>query len=541
MPDMPDDSREELTSRARAFIRGLVRGADVRNGSDYDLKARILAAVAYGIQTQASVLTRLLDPRKSFGVFLREYAGIQGVGGSLLETSIAAQRASGYAIITSSTNTQLQLSGSVLTHADGTAYATTANATTAGTGKVLRAGHRSGRRRIYQGHEGAGFVTAADGEVYSFTPTGELCAIYGSSNGAYSHQYTVDLYNELDADPAMHDQFVQQFGAVVSIRAASGGLVGNKDAKDTLTLSSPSGTISATARILRLTGGRDELNVSAMQSAIRELQGTRLGTMTLEEIRQIGLGYPTTKFREFFLFPGKYGVGTYEIMPVAEDGVLVNSTDLAAIDDYVAARTSPVDKFTATTLNDEKDNLVTLEVKVAPNLGPDWNLPEGGTRAVGVSVASTVSRVNLLTTAGMEVDDRVIVSCAQAADPFCTYIVQRRITAIGVTYIDVDSPLPYPPVAGQAVVTPGGPLGQDIIDAVYAHYDAQSPSGVNTSPSVQYQRYPAPASTENIQGLYARVADVEGVLDTSGYYTAAPTLAYNDVLFPGAIEIKMWT
>ena len=78
MPEMPDDSREELTQRARSFIRGLVRGADVRNGSDYDLKARILAAVAYGIQTQASTLTRLLDPRKAFGVFLREYAGIQG-------------------------------------------------------------------------------------------------------------------------------------------------------------------------------------------------------------------------------------------------------------------------------------------------------------------------------------------------------------------------------------------------------------------------------------------------------------------------------
>jgi hypothetical protein len=90
-------------------------------------------------------------------------------------------------------------------------------------------------------------------------------------------------------------------------------------------------------------------------------------------------------------------------------------------------------------------------------------------------------------------------------------------------------------------VTPGGPLGQAVIDAIYQHYNAQSPSGVNASPSIQYYRYPAPESTENVQGLYAIIAGIDGVIDTYGYYSSASSLAYNDVLVPGAIQIKMWT
>lgn len=543
MPTLPSDTREEITQRARNIIRGLVRGADVRNGSDYDLKARILAAVAFAMQSQASVIVRLLDPRKAFGVFLREFCDIQGVGGTLLETSIAAQKATGKVIILSSSGGQTQNNGSVLTHADGTTYTLTANATTSATAtKTLRVGHRSGRRRLYQGHVGGGFINVSDNEVYRFTPTGEYCAIYGQSNGVYSSQYLFDLFNELDADPSMHDTFVQQFGTVASITATVGGKAGNKDAKDTLTIASPSGTIQATAHILNLSGGRDGLTASEMQAAIRDLQRSRLGTMTLEEIRNLGLSYPTTEMRECFVFPGKNGMGSYELLPIAKDGNFVNSTDLAEFDDYVAARVSPVDKFIVSTLEDVLDNLVTLEVRVAANLGPDWSLPSGGTTAVTVIGGSTVTRVNVSSVSGMEVGDRVIISCAQASDPYVPYIVQRRITAIdgGTPYIDLDSPLPYPPVAGQSFVTPGGPLGQAVIDALYAHYDAQSPSATNTSPFIRYYRYPAPESTENIQGLFAKVAAVEGVLDTYGYYSGTPSLQFNQVLVPGAVQIKMW-
>lgn len=541
MPEFPSDTREELVTRARALIRNLVRGADVSNGSDYDMKARVIAAVAYGLQTQAEVITRLLDPRKAFGAFLREYADTMGVGGSLVETSIAAQKASGQAVLISSTNTQLQASGSALTHADGTAYVTTANATTAGTGKVIRAGFRSSRRRIFQGHVGGGFVSPAAGEVYQFAPTSEYAAVLGVSNGSATQQYLVDLYNDLDSDPAMHDTLTQVFGAVVDIQASAGGLVGNKDAKDTLTLTSPSGTIQATAYILRLSGGRDQLTTGQMQAAIRDLQGTRLGAMTLEEIRQLGLSYPWLSLRELFVFPGKNGVGTYEIQPIASDHVHVTSADRNAIRTHMLARMSPADDIATSTATEVTDNLVTLEVRVADGYGPDWKLATGNTAALTVGVGSTTTRVVLASTTGIEVDDRIIVSCAQGSSPYAPYIVQRRVTAVAAGYVDVDSALPYPPVATTSFVTPGGPLGQAVIDAIYAHYDAQSPSGVNASPAIQYYRYPAPASTENIQGLYARVADVRGVLDSYGYYSSAPSLAYNEVLHPGAIQIKMWT
>lgn len=540
MPEFPSDTRDELVIRARALIRGLVRGADVSNGSDYDIKARVLAAVAYGLQTQAETIVRLLDPRKAFGVFLREYADVQGVGGNLLETTIAAQKASGKAIIVSSTSGQTQTSGSVLTHADGTQYTLTANATTASAGATVYCGHRSGRKRIFQGHTGGGFASPTLGDVYTFTPTGEYAAVLGIATGTPSQQCLIDLYNDLDADPAIHDTLVQVNGAVASIQASVAGLAGNKDAKDTLTIASPVGTIQATAYILYLRGGRDQLSTGQIQAAIRDLQATRLGAMTVGEIRDIVLEYPHISLRDAFVFPGKNGIGTYEIMPLASDKTFVNAADRADIRTHAMANMSPADDVLVTQVVEQADNLTTLEVRVAPNMGPDWNLASGGTAALVVGVGSTTTRVVLASTTGIEVNDRVIVSCARATAPYCTYLVQRRVTAVAAGYVDVDSALPYPPVATTSFVTPGGPLAQAIIDAIYAHYDAQSPSGLNASPSIQYVRYPAPQATESIQGLYARVAAVEGVLDTYGHYSGVPSLAYNEVLTPGAIQIKMW-
>lgn len=540
MPDFPAYTRDELVQRARDIIRGLLRGADVAEGADYDIKSRILGTLAFSMQQHAGVVLRNVDPRKAFGVFLREYIDIQGIGETLLETSAAARKASGKAIIRSATGTQTQLSGSALTHADAAAYALTANATTNATAvKTLRSGHRSGRKRVNQGHVGGGFVAAVAGEVYQFSPTSEYVALYDADNGGDSMQHTFLLYNELDADPAMHSQFVQQFGAVASIEAAVAGRAGNKDAKDTLLITSPSGTIQATAYILSLTGGRDALTTAQMQAAIRDLQGTRLGAMTLEELRLLAMTYPTTQLRECFLFPGKRGIGTYELLPVGEEGPLVATADRNALVTFMADRTSPVDHFFSAAIAEVKDTLATLEVRVAANMAPDWMLPDSGATPLAVAGGSTTTQVNVATT-GMEVGDRVIIACVQAADPFVPYIVQRRIAAIGGTpHIEVDEALPYPPVAAESFVTPGGPLGQAIIDALYAYYDDQSPSGIITAPS-RYYRYPAPGTSENVQALIGRVTAVPDVLDAHGYYPAAPTLAYNEVVVPAAIAIKMW-
>lgn len=544
MPDLPAYTLDELMQRARDHIRSRVRGADVGFGSDYDIWARIIGTVSFMFQKQADTQVRLLDPRKSFGSFLREYADSMAIGKTLLETSYAAQHATGKVIITSSTGSQGQTAASVLTHADGTTYTLDALATTpASATKTLRVGHRSDRRRVFQGHTGGGFVNATVGEVYQFTPTSELCALYGVDNASQTEQYLFDLYNELDADPSMHDTFVQQLGVVGSITASSGGQAGNKDAKDTLTIAAPVGTISATARILKLSGGRDALSPSEMQESIRQLQGTRLGAMTLEEIRDIALEYTYTgaTLRECFILPGRNGVGTYTLYPVSNGKPFVSSADLTGLASYVASYLSPADKVEAITSDEVRDGLTVLDVQVASPFAPDWTFAYG----MPVQAASTTTRVNLIAgevtyaqVRGLEVNDRVIVSCEQSATPFCGYIVERRVTAIGANYIDVDSPLPYPPTTS-SYVCPGGPLGQAIIDAIYEHHDAQTPSldGAGT----RWARYPSPDVTEMSQGATRRVSSIEGVIDVGGVTSGTPTLALGNILIPRAIQILMWT
>jgi hypothetical protein len=544
MPDLPAYTLEELMQRARDHIRSRVRGADVGFGSDYDIWARIIGTVSFMFQKQADTQVRLLDPRKAFGSFLREYADSMAIGKTLLETSYASQRATGRVIITSSTASQAQTAASVLAHADGTSYTLDSTATTSATAaKTLRSGHRSDRRRIFQGHIGGGFVSAVVGEVYRFTPTSELCAVYGVDNATQTEQYLVDLYNELDADPAIHDTFVQQFGVVGSITASSGGQAGNKDAKDTLTIAAPVGTISATARVLKLSGGRDALSPSEMQEAIRQLQGTRLGTMTLSEIRDIAMEYTYTgaSLRECFILPGIRGIGLYTLYPVSHGKPFVNSADLDGLASYVASYLSPVDKVEARASDEIRDGLSVLNIKVSAPFAPDWTAVYG----LPVQAASTTTRVNLIAgevtasqASGLAVNGRVIVACEQSASPFCGYIVERRVTAIGANYIDVDSALPYPPTTS-SYVSSGGPLGQAVIDAIYAHHDAQTPA-LDTA-GTKHARYPAPEVTEVSSGAIQRISDIEGVVDIGIVTSGTPTLDVGDILIPRAIQILMRT
>ncbi len=539
MTDLPAYTLDELMQRARDHIRSRVRGADVGYGSDYDLWARLLGTVAFMFQKQIDTPYKLLDPRKAFGTFLREFAGTMAVGNSIQETSYAARRATGKVIILSTTASQTQLAASVLTHADGTRYTLDANATTsAAAAKTLRAGHRAGKRRVFQGHVGGGFVNAVVGEVYQFSPTSEYCAVYGADNNAYSDQFIFDLYNDLDQTPAMHDQFVQKFGAVGSITAVNGGAAGNKDPKDVLTISSPAGTILGTAYVLSTSGGRDALTPAQMQDAIRKLHGVRQGVMALEEIRQVALAYPGTKLREVFILPGQYGLGGYTLVPVADGAPFVNQADRDALELYVESYLSPADKAFSYPQTAVEDTVTEMNLKVVETYAPDWTATAG----LAIQAASTTTRVNLnagdVTTAvarGLEVNDRVIISITA---PFRGYIVQRRVTAIGAAYVDVDQVLPYPP-GTTGFVTPGGPIGQDVIDAIYDYYDNQSPA--LSAAGNSYYRYPSPESTDNAQGLFQHASDVEGVIDASGVLGSAPVLGIGGVLTPGPIQILMWT
>lgn len=529
MADLPAFTHDELDQTARNLLRTRRRGIDLGVGSDWDLTARLLGAVAWLAIEQGRVARRLVRPGKAFGEVLRQYAFDAGVGRELVATSTAALRATGKVIIRSTTGNQTLVAGSVLRHADGTEYTLDADVTTPATAtKVLRAGLRSGRRRLYQGHAGGGFVAAAAEEVYRFAPTGELCALRDTDNGVSLQRHLFDLYNDLDADPTMHDLFSQQLGAVGRITAKKTGASGNKDAKDVLTVLAPTGTLLAEATILTLSGGAEAMAEGEMQAALQALSTARAAIGTVDDIRTILLGYPGASLRECFVMPAFDGVGTFSLLPILEDGQYIGANLAADLAAYLQDR-SLAAHYTLTTVYESVDTeIATLGVQVATTFAPDWTLADPTTPGLGVT-ASTANTLALSAVNGIAIGKRVLIANQGASGP---YVVQRRVTSVAALTIGLDTPLPFPADPGQAYVTPGGPLGDAILDALYAAYAQQAPSGPGT-------RWPPPSVSNDPNAIVAAVSDVPGVSDADYVPGSAPVGSnYGRILVP-AMSIIM--
>jgi hypothetical protein len=532
MPDQPSFTRDELDQQARDLLRTRRRGVDVKEGSPWDLDARVLGALSWGVQAQSKVAWRLLDRAKSFGQYLRQYAYEAGVGADLPATTVGATKATGRVILRSTTGSQVQPAGTVLRHADGTEYTLDANATTSATATlVLRAGHRSGRRRLYQGHAGAGFVTVAPGMVFRFARTGELCALEDTEQSVALQRYLFDLYIDLDDDPQTLDQFSQELGAVGAITAKLAGARANKESKDVLTIVGPVGTILGEATILYTRGGADVMAPAAQQAAIDELDSVRAGTGTIEDIRQIALSYPRARIRECYVIPATHGISTYTLLPILAEGQYLGPALRADVIAYVAARLSPVDKLHAAGVYEEVDTAIaTLNVAVAENYEPDWTLANPS--QPGLTVTTTGSQSLVLSAVDdIAVNDRVIVSTTGIGTGSGPYIVQRRVTSLVGLTVGLDLPLPYPPGTSDTRVTPGGPLADSLIEAIYQAYEARAPSVASTGPEI---RFPPPAVSDDEAGICAAVSTVPGVVDAEFLGGAPVTLTQaGGVLLPG--------
>lgn len=539
MPDFPSYTLEELEERARAHHRIRTPAADVAYGSDYDMRSRALARIAFGFQKTAENALRIMNPLKSFGAFLREHAANAAVGANLQESVTTAQASRGMVIIRSTTTGQLLTAGHVLRHADGTEYTLDSNVTTASTPAIV-CGDRCTRRSIRQGSTSGTFATTTGG-VLKFDPTGEYCAVLAYQNGGDSAYHTVELHNDLDADPEIGDTFSAVFGALGMVTCSSLGKVGNKDQKNTLTIVSPTGTISATAYVVYLEGGRDELSPAEMREGIRALYADRYGGVTLEKIRDIAMDYPRTKLREVFVCPGMRGFGAYTLYPIGEGVPFVPQAIADDVAAYVAARISPVDKVSGETVTETVEEDMIIEARVSPVFEPDWLMSDGNTAAYStVSTGSTTMRVGITGVGSdgiIQVGHRVIVSNRKSSAPKAPYIVHRKVTAVGTNYIDVDEPLPYP-VGSNGVVSPGGALAQSVIDAVYSFYENQSPF-LQTSLNTWY-RYPVPTITSSREGFAKRISDIDGVLDVAIKGDLFSPSTGREVLVPGKITIKMW-
>ena len=538
-PDFPAYTRDELVERARNLLRTRRRGIDLTQFSDWDLWTRILGALAWAEQKRAEGLVLLLDPRRAYGAFLETFAVDMGVGRDLTETSTAATYAKGQVILLAAPGSPVlvQPAGTVLRHRDGTEYTLDADATTSATAnKTLYAGYLSTRQRIYQGHLGGGATSVTPGEIYLASATGELCAVKSADNRAQLSRYLVDWFNPLNRDPVLHDTFTQKQGVVASVTAKRPGRDGNKEPKDRLTVVSPTSGVLAEAYIVALGGGADAMTPAELQAAVGSATRESAPMGTLEDVHKEALACPGVSLGECFVAPALDGISTYALLPVHSEGGYVGEADQAALVDHVAARFSPVDRFSAVSLYEVIDTRIdVLNVQVSGNYKPDWKLPDESEIGVPVTGA-TIGTVTVDVPLELAVGDRVIIT-ERALSP---YLVVRRVTEVvtaapsGRT-LTLDQPLPFPPTAGQAFVTPGGALAEAIVGALYAAYAARAPSA-----GTDQARYPSPKTNDEADAIASAVSLLEGVLDVAHRPGIEPDLsAPGGVLVPQCV-IRMY-
>ncbi|HEX5658087.1 MAG TPA: baseplate J/gp47 family protein [Polyangiales bacterium] len=368
--------------------------------------------------------------------------------------------------------------------------------------------------------------------MYRFAPTGEYCALRDVDNGMALKRWLFDLYNELDADPALQDLFAQQLGAVGAITAEQSGAVGNKDAKDVLTLVSPAGTVLAEAIILYTAGGADAMAPAETQQALRSLLSARDDLESIADLRALALDFPGAALRECYLVPGATGIGTYTLLPVLADGQFCGPNLRAAFLAYMQARVT-FDVLTTSAVYEAVDSsIATLAVQVSGIYAPDWVLPGESNEGFVVN-ASTTQTLTLDNVTGIRIGSRVLVASNGSSGP---YVVQRTVTSIASFSVTLDEALPFPVDLGGPItsrVTPGGPLGNAIVDAIYAAYEARAPSVADTGAAA---RYPSPIVPDSVSGILAAVSSVEGVADVDYVGGSPPALATpGGVLVPGMV------
>ncbi len=534
--DFPAYTLEELETRARALVRFLqfnaagIRDADVGVGSDYDIKSRLVARIAHGLQELGKSALKVIDPLQSFGDFARQYASIHGIGAVLDETDYQAVAARGFAIATSSTGSQAIAAGTVLQHPDGTQFTVdTTGSTTAAAAKFFSTGHRSTRRWIFHGVLTA---TTVAGEVY-IGPGSELCAVRGADDASATNYRWTQFENELDAQPASGASFTQRISRVMPITAVAPGRSGNKEPKDILTFVSPPGTVAATARIVRLEGGRNQLTASQIQQGIRDLYATRLATLTLQDVYALVLGTPLADVSEAYVFPGLesfFGAGLYVAIPMGPFMGFSSAADRAAVNSHVARFVPPSDTLFAVATNPVLITL-SLNLKVDQRALPDWSPAPGFSLTVTTATTSRLTFGSPIPADTFEVGDRCILSIGRGAgDTQDVCILHVRITAIGANYIDVDPPMPFAP--GLAEVSPGGPYGDGLVAALYGYFDTQAPYSTTYS-------YPSTVRQSAVDSIRASVMSVPGIIDCVAEDLGSASLSEVDVYVPQALLVRV--
>lgn len=222
-------------------------------------------------------------------------------------------------------------------------------------------------------------------------------------------------------------------------------------------------------------------------------------------------------------------------MPIGQMRSLCTGYDGPAAAAYLNAVTPGVDQFEWLSSQMRAVEWF-VTARVSPDFAPDWKLNTNFSPTFsGVSTTTRLQHTVSLPIPLLSVGDRILVSIARGAsfgtDP-C--FLERRVTAVGSDYLDIDPPLPYAP--SRAIISQSGPFGDDLLAAVDEFFDNQAPYIAN-----QY-RYPSPDSASAVEAFAAALAALPGMIDVVVTEPGgAAVLGDREVFYPKSITVQVWT
>lgn len=491
---------QESYELARSLIRNYVDQADVSPGSDYDLTARVLAAMFQGNQAQAEFVADQIYPDTSSGEYLERHAA--RVGGRL-----PATKASLTAQATAPSGTDTIPSGTALTHSSGQSYKTTSAAVIAlpaWTAKTVVVG--SNRYRVFLSPD------------VSSMNVGDIVDINGEERMIQATNATVncvDLWEPLSKDPSPGDTASPVRGALLQIQADETGPEGNQIQGDTLTITSPPGVVDAATRIVTASGGADLEKDDDLKARIAAHDEQPPGTGNVAHYRALARQATDYRVADAVVYPGFRGFGTIDVIPLGPSGARFPTATMATIVDAIIADEAPyVDDVLVLTPTLSAYKEVTMTVYIETGNEADFENLTG----YAVLTGSSASRLQLDSNpvGTIEVGDRILYSARFGG---IWQVYERKVTAVANSYLDLDTALPFTPSTnpdGRNDVFSSGPLGLSVVAAIEGVFDALGPG---VGPLTQFERHPSPADEWDpvlrLNALRCAVTSLDGVRDVT--------------------------
>lgn len=503
----------EVVDLVKAEIRRLYPDANVADFTDWALEAEILARVFLGNQQQALHALRSRFARTCPDSELDNLAVAYGTRRQ------PATKHAGF-VIALSTDAGVAEdipAGTVLRAADGTEYVTTAAATTARTtfSPALTAAEGTTRERLVIA---PGVSQLSEGEVF-YAP-GDFGGddSWHAVRDLLTETSAIDVWPPLRVTLSVGTAIVAVWGCVVPIEAVEVGATSLRGPWTQLTWDPDTlpPDLDPTAIVCLLSGGGDLESNDDLRARLVALEAGAQGVGTVADYVRWAMNTPDLRVARAFSFPNLVTQGVITVVCQGVSGARELGPDaIDAIEAYVETQMPAV----GASLDVRGASYATeldITLLITPRVGaePDWTTGANPSR-FEIDAASTTTRVTVTAdpTSTIDVGDRVLIPTEVGGRK---KTVQRVVTATSATYLDLDEAVEAAPVAGDFVYA-GGPIAQDVLDAIEALLDDLGP-GVFTS-GVEFVRFPgssvsAPGSLRNGRVVAVCMA-VEGVEDAA--------------------------